>query len=363
MPICICQTGKLVRCRNSAKEKGICGMHSKASQGQKIVAYFQVDPDWTGKISANIPAGVGEAIPRICVYRSATNEWEILGDNPRTFTRVPITAAKPAEAEGVIIVKKTKKKAPAPLPPPPKTPKPGLFLNDAQPTHRKSIVESVVKSIDKLKSVVTLNGVDEQFALFREMLYKLRYYSFTPMTDKIAGDRGKALDMLVYYSSGTPVFDIGGVTTTIEANDLDAYKITSFELALMVYKRAKGLAAIITEKEPTDEALIKKRDEMFSEFLTRFTQELNESRGMCAAGRITRIINTLSGFDPDVLVGVSPSEMMQSRMTVILASAEKHGARGSPEFNAHALELVYKALVESGMPEPEWEPWVMEFVG
>lgn len=362
MPICICQTGKLVRCRNSAREKGICGMHSKASQGQKIVAYFQVAPDWTGKISANIPAGIGEAIPRVCVYRTATNEWEILEDNPRAFTRVPITAAKPAEHEGVIIVKKLKKKTPVPILIPPKTPKPGLFLNDAQPTHRKSIVESVVKSIDKLKSVVSLNGTDERFALFREMLYKLRYYSFTPMTDKVVGERGKALDMLVYYSSGTPISDIGDVKTTIEANDLDAYKITSFELALIVYKRAKDLAALIAEKDPTDEALIKKRDEMFSEFLTRFTQELNESRGMCAAGRITRIINTLSGFDPDILVGVSPSEMMQSRMTVILANAEKHGPRGTPEFNAYVLKHIYDALGEAGIHETEWEPWLMEFI-
>lgn len=372
MPICICQTGKLTRCKNSAKNihGGVCGLHVKATQGSKIIGYFQVDPDWVGKIAVDDLPATGGGIPRICIFRRTSREWEITADNPRTFVRVPLTAIKPGTAvvgavaavAPPIIVKKKPAAVAAVAPKTPKTPKPAIFLNDAQPTHRKSIVQSVVNSIDKLKTSVKIESDKERFTLFRELLYKLRYYSYVPMTDKIASDRGKALDMLVYYSSGVPVFDIGGVTTTIEQNDIDAYGITSFELSLLVYKRARDLAVASTKDDPENEELKKRRDEQFSEFLTRFTQELYESRGMCAAGRITRIINSLSGFDPNILVGVSPSEMMQSRMAVILASASEVGEAGSKEYNDHALDLIYKALVEAGMPETEWEPWIMKFM-
>lgn len=334
MSRCIVSTLNGRQCKNRGDLDWVCSVHKSSKNGNLFKVFL---PKLNTPISSEILKTHSERLK--CTAHFSEGAWRI--------TMPKDTAA----------------------PPPPKTTQQqALFLGEAQPTHRKSVVDSVIKTIDYLKEKVHFSG-DDKLKWFTHLMFDIINCVHSNVASEIS-KREKALKLLIKYASGHTV-DYAGVGTVI-TNEVDAYSISSRDLLLYVYKRAVDIAlenAAIeaTKKNIVDPVKCSELNrtyifEFISNFMSCLSDELISSDGMCAAGRITRIVSALAGFDPDIVVGVSASEMMQSRMTVILEAARKKGNEGSIEYNTYVLEHIYNALTESGMPETDWQAWIDPFV-
>jgi hypothetical protein len=86
------------------------------------------------------------------------------------------------------------------------------------------------------------------------------------------------------------------------------------------------------------------------DMLERLKQEMIESNGMCYTGYITRIVNCLVGFYSDVRIGVSSSDQISAKITMIL---EKMSAATSAEKTAAIRESLREIDVEEAVIN-EW---------
>ena len=75
---------------------------------------------------------------------------------------------------------------------------------------------------------------------------------------------------------------------------------------------------------------------------------LAESEGLCFTGRLTRLVNVLSGFYPDIEITIGINEQISNRLTVVRNRCS--GDDVKVEFE--------KELIELGIPEEERMVWL-----
>jgi len=81
-------------------------------------------------------------------------------------------------------------------------------------------------------------------------------------------------------------------------------------------------------------------------------QEMSDSLCKCFTGRISRLVNCLTGFDPDVMVQISSAEQISN---IVLLTQKQLGEQYTAEKHR---QLVREALVERGYPVDIITVWV-----
>ena len=80
--------------------------------------------------------------------------------------------------------------------------------------------------------------------------------------------------------------------------------------------------------------------------------EMRDASCMCFTGRISRLINSLNGFDTEVIINISDSEQISQ---IILLIRDKLGSEYTIETHK---ELVLKALLERGFSSEQIDIWI-----
>lgn len=57
-----------------------------------------------------------------------------------------------------------------------------------------------------------------------------------------------------------------------------------------------------------------KQDELYK----RFSEEMKEAHGTCFTGHLSRIVNVVSGFHPNICIGVSLSDQIYSKLQQVI---------------------------------------------
>jgi Leucine-rich repeat (LRR) protein len=78
-------------------------------------------------------------------------------------------------------------------------------------------------------------------------------------------------------------------------------------------------------------------------------QEIKDSKNMCFTGRITRVVNCLNGFDPDVVIHISNNEQLNNLSTII--------RKKFPEMEDQKKALK-EAMEERGFSQEDIAEWV-----
>ena len=86
------------------------------------------------------------------------------------------------------------------------------------------------------------------------------------------------------------------------------------------------------------------------EIFKRMLEEMYEGRDMCLQGKVSRIINILSGFHPHIRIGLSGKELLQDRMAKL---ALREGMDAELK-----IEEGRGILRDAAIPEEEWDTWL-----
>lgn len=88
------------------------------------------------------------------------------------------------------------------------------------------------------------------------------------------------------------------------------------------------------------------------EIKTVLNQEMSDSLCKCFTGRISRLVNCLTGFDPDVVVQISSAEQISN---IVLLTQKTLGEQYTVEKHR---QLVREALTDRGYPLDIITVWV-----
>lgn len=86
------------------------------------------------------------------------------------------------------------------------------------------------------------------------------------------------------------------------------------------------------------------------EIFKRMLEEIYEGRDMCLQGKVSRIINILCGFHPEIHVGLSGKELLQDRMSKLAQREDM-----DPELR---MEEGRGILRDADVPEEQWNVWL-----
>jgi hypothetical protein len=92
--------------------------------------------------------------------------------------------------------------------------------------------------------------------------------------------------------------------------------------------------------------VLKQKDDVKKDILSRMSQELEDNVGMCAQGNLSRIINILSGFMDDLKQEYK--ESIQDKMAKISKIEDKETR----------LKKAREILKKDKIPENQWEAWL-----
>jgi len=174
----------------------------------------------------------------------------------------------------------------------------GTVYNDSQSVHNSSIQKSVYESLYRI-----LNDKPLENKVLNDFLLNNRNLT------------SSCKQALIEYSDNEEIHSLLGV---------------SFKETLEVV-----LSIIIRHPEK-------------DEILKVLNQEMSDAMCMCFTGRITRLLNTLNGYDPRVVINISDSE----QITAIVEIARKKTN------DAYAQkELVTKEMLQRGYPKETIEEW------
>ena len=151
---------------------------------------------------------------------------------------------------------------------------------------------------------------------------------------------------------------------------IDSIEITDFERkqALRLSPEIKTLIQSYCQNEEVHSVLNVTFKDVFESIMTWILQqpydvyvelirilesEMNASRGMCFTGRLSRLVNCLNGFHPDVIIRIADSEQISNRVLIVV-NREKD--KGTPR--EEIIALVKKELTELEMPEDKQEEWL-----
>ena len=83
--------------------------------------------------------------------------------------------------------------------------------------------------------------------------------------------------------------------------------------------------------------------------MKRLDEEMQESECKCFTGRITRLVNVLSGYFEDINITISNSERISAIILTILDGRE---------MNDELKEICRKQLKETEFDDEEIEKWI-----
>ncbi len=181
-----------------------------------------------------------------------------------------------------------------------------IVYNDNQSVHNTNIQESFRRSVEKLTSTPGLNK-DELIRIISE--------------NSILTDRVKS-QLFEYIEDTEPHI-------TLNVNFL--------EVAQSVFKRIIDQPDIV-------------KDEIFRVL----NQEMTDALCMCFTGRITRLVNSLNGFDMDVQLQISLNEQLSN---IILIIKERLENENSYTFERHREEVETEFRTR-GIDENTIQEWI-----
>lgn len=139
------------------------------------------------------------------------------------------------------------------------------IYNDGQNVHNSEITKQVVEFVEYMKGTLPMRRVGEK--MMTEARSKLKNYN-----------------ILEYICNTSSIHSV--------------LKLSFRDLFYIYYNH-------IDDKEYKDEAL------------TILDEELMEMRYICFTGRVSRLVNTLSGLDEKINVGISETEQIQAKFQVV----------------------------------------------
>ncbi len=93
-----------------------------------------------------------------------------------------------------------------------------------------------------------------------------------------------------------------------------------------------------------------------SELIQRLNQEMNNTEHICFTGRLSRLVNTLAWFYPDIQIEISDNEQISS---VILHILERSGLTSEDEMTDKVKKQVMTELKERGFTEEVISRWIL----
>ena len=86
-------------------------------------------------------------------------------------------------------------------------------------------------------------------------------------------------------------------------------------------------------------------------------QEMNDSKNTCTSGQITRLVNVLTGFVPEIIIGISRNEELSDRILIIRKGmAQKHPSLES--YMENTIPVVWQLLEDMCIPDVEHAAWL-----
>jgi len=169
----------------------------------------------------------------------------------------------------------------------------GLIYNDTQSVHNSSIQKSVYDSLYRILS----DKVLQDFILNNEVL------------------SGSCKQALIEYSE----------------------YLTIHSLLKVTFKETLGVVLSIIIRHPEK-----------NEILQILNQEMSDAMCMCFTGRMTRLLNTLNGFDPRVFINISDNEQIAAIIEI---------ARKKTNDTSEQRELVTNEMTERGYSNETIDEW------
>mgnify|MGYP001480277355 CR=1 FL=1 len=203
------------------------------------------------------------------------------------------------------------------------------IANDSQSVHRTSVNESVMASIEVLtkmpwrkESWPILHEDQTKFPGGRKLFEHIFLWSdiYTKKESKEMYPKLLALTEKNYISG------------IVNMNDV----VYGTKLWIILYKIIQW-----TFERPHEEQ---------KEIFKRMLEECFEGRDMCIQGKLARFVNILSGFHPDVKVGLSGKELLQERMARLAQREEMDSEK--------RIEEGRDILRDASVPEVEWDAWL-----
>jgi hypothetical protein len=204
------------------------------------------------------------------------------------------------------------------------------IAQDSQSVHRTSVNESVMESIKVLKAIPWKHKVwpiyhDETKKKFpggRKLFEHIFLWS-----DIYTRQESKEM-----FPKLLPILEKNGISAITNSNE----EVFGVKPWIVIYKTCQW-----AWERPVDEQ---------REIFKRLLEESYEGRDMCIQGKVARYVNVLSGFHPDIRVGLSGKELLQDRMARL---AQREGMK--PEAR---MEEGRGILRDAAVPEAEWETWL-----
>jgi hypothetical protein len=95
------------------------------------------------------------------------------------------------------------------------------------------------------------------------------------------------------------------------------------------------------------------------ELRKRFREEIKESRKKCFTGLVHRIVNTFSGFHPEIGITISVENILCDEIVKI--KIMNHDKRNKNVYNKACYDQTKQLLERYDIPEDEWEHWLDPF--
>ena len=119
----------------------------------------------------------------------------------------------------------------------------------------------------------------------------------------------------------------------------------------ILYQKLFDITDYIHEKVTGCENVMLIGHENKQDILPILSQEMSDALCMCFTGRITRLVNTLSGFVPEVIMHISDNEQISN---LVLLTKDKINPYNSDEHKA----LFQKEMEERGYSQEIIVEWM-----
>lgn len=94
------------------------------------------------------------------------------------------------------------------------------------------------------------------------------------------------------------------------------------------------------------------------DFMKSLEQEITDGRGMCALGRTNRYINSLNGYDPEIVIELSKKESLQNICSVIQNKFQTmHGMKLTDEQEEKLKKAIHDSILEHGFTQEDADMW------
>lgn len=200
---------------------------------------------------------------------------------------------------------------------------PKTIYNDSQNVHDTQVTNEIKKNIKYLKSIFENNKKLKSIYYDDKTLYLNKYKELIK--------KHKLIDK---YNDIKYLCDLD--TKHSELN------MTISDIFILVFNR------IINH-------------ECEKEILKTLNEDINEMMNVCFTGRISRLINCLSGYDDKIFVGINENQQIQSRISIILKNIGKIYKNDSIEYNIICKYKIIENLKEINIKEDIIKVWTDDF--